>query len=322
MSSKILELITSEQLVVKEFNWTSEFLPGWKDIEVEFNLGGYSFKGRSLKNDSNKALMTALVESIERSLLLTFNIKNSNGLAGHPNPRVAKENAENELIERDVVLGMFYSGRRYESFEEEVIDKALQNLGFALKHLESRGISFYFYKVRSIRSTFTSICIFDGSKALKRFGINLTSATSGSERDAVEKSFIEGLANVIHQDLRDKDEAMSYEDFLNLEDPLPEDHHKLMKNCSFGETILSLYKYNESPAIQPEADIIAEEINWKSHHLYDAFEGFDLYFYKATSLEMQGLFWGKPSENNLKLNRLAEYNPGREKWIELPHPLG
>lgn len=268
------------------------------------------------------AILTAFVESIERSLLYVFDIKNSNGIAGHTEASFAKINARNELIERDIVLMKYYSNSKYEAFSPDEIASALREFPLCVKYFKDHSLDVNFFKARSSFNTVTSVCVVSGVKASKPFGGNVTASTNSCAEHAIRKSFIECLPNVVHNLLSPSMRRISIEEFKKIKYFTPDDHHALMRDLDFGATAIEKFQFSDDCENVSDLNINLVSIDWNKEGKLKFLSDMELHFYRATSKDAQDLFFGVPSDSVINMKRLREYNRDLTEWNNQPHPLG
>ena len=100
LSRWLLDNYKTLELRSTQFNWVSEWLPGFHDFGVSITIGGRIFHGRGMASHSQLAFEKAGAEAIERAFCYENGISSS-GVAAHPQIKLAQIKAQDELIERD-----------------------------------------------------------------------------------------------------------------------------------------------------------------------------------------------------------------------------
>ncbi len=99
-----LNLKPEYQVEISNFDWPRRFALDQLDYHFKFEYKEQIYDGRGLAESSETALVKAIVEAIERTVIDKHKLKNSNGIAAHFDSAQATESALCELIERDVFL--------------------------------------------------------------------------------------------------------------------------------------------------------------------------------------------------------------------------
>ena len=196
LSHWLLNNYKSLGLSAIEFNWVDEWLPGFHDFQVSLSLGGRTFKGRGIEKDQLLAFTKAGAEALERAVCYENGVSTS-GVALHTDRELAKENAKNELIERDRFFCHFLTRSPFRKMSTKEINFHLHSISFeALKSkLNKYSIEIEVFEMNPLGQTKSFICISRGKGfEFLVFGFG---TTSSEDFKGLEKAITECLVNTV-----------------------------------------------------------------------------------------------------------------------------
>lgn len=301
-------------LKIGKGEWISKWCPGHFDFKAEISINESTFIGRGVDSNMDIAFSKACVEAMERAVCFEHNLRSS-GVAGHFDRDLAKENAKNELIERDAFLCHYLSKYPFELFkpiQNESID--YDNI---INRLAKSGIEIKFLKTTSANLKI-SLCL----AVLDNGGAIIGLAASEAVQQATEKSFFECLINTVSYLDGNSTDAISSEDFKKINNPSPYDHFRL--NLSKGSSSRFDYVLSDFEEILMNCNSI--NINYRELKSKNSLiSSSPIVFMKAESVNLQSIFYGITKEDHVNLKRLQGFT-GRELTFEeiekRIHPLG
>lgn len=317
-------LARHEQLDLKITNLTGirQWLPEWSDFQAKIRLSGQEFIGRGTAKNIDLALTKALSEALERAVAFTAGFKDSNGIAAHPCPEKAKENAKLELFERDRFLSHFYTKTPFKALKDEVVFSTTE-FSDAIVSLRESGIEVQFFEAAPVSGYFISGCVFFGEKYDPYpFGMVLGMGSSSDQAESLEKSFIEGLRNISWISA-EKPKALSIEDFGQISFPNPESHRLLGLSLEYAS------QFKEAALLKNQTEFahdqnLMREVEFSKISPIGLLSSAPLNFFACFSNEVQSTFWGQPRLENFNLTRLKLFSNKAEVFPShlLPHPIG
>ena len=292
-------------------------------LGASFHTYVISFKGEDgicgMGDDDNKviAFEKALSELLERSALHDFKgtgINTSNGFASHTRMDLAKENAKNELIERDLFLTTWLAKKppywvtdsNFKGLLKSMIrseQDLFNNLGYSLK----LGI------IGVCNDSWVGVAVLKPRKNVNLFGCVLTTAAHGSVEGVIEKLFLDQKRMVSMIEDRLRINRTIFTPILEAEIRHPVDHTEYYLN---PENLKKISWYIDSPGeilTFPNLDlnfqVIAPPVEFQNYR----------YIVRCHSNDSQKYFIGKTTTKNINLKRLKTLT---NKYYDQIHPLG
>lgn len=309
-------LRNAELFKIEELLWTQKVLPELRDIAVHLKFKDVKISGWGTAESSNRALVKACTEAIERTILISNKIANSNGVAGHEDFARASEAAVHELIERDLFLCHFYSNIPFSKGST----KPIENSRFerALDWLKRNHVEVLLHPVS--RNGFVSS--FNGFRCSKPFGYIIGAGVSSDSGKAAASAFIEGFRRCYSLISGGKDVvSISLEDFKTKKSFSFQDHGKLALNIDYARSIMDLFAGgDEYSFVESKMEINVEQLH--CDQLY--FPECPLVFARARSSDTQSLFTGWPTDREINQKRLREFADSFSRSVRfnpLPHPF-
>lgn len=182
---------------VSKFDWVSFFDSNLQDFGVMSDAGLNPICGRGSDRSRGAALTKAIMEFLERRLIICNSILHSNGVAGHFTKVDASSAALNEIIERQVFFLCWLIPISF----KKVNDIQLKNLGFSFevekrKLIEDFKVNLAFYYLGTLEARHVFGVAMDGLKRTPPFGAVFGLGCSKNPTIAIEKAFIESLRHV------------------------------------------------------------------------------------------------------------------------------
>lgn len=190
-------------LSVTSLNWTKDNNLDFYDFYSTIQISNRVYQGRGTSRIKNEAIIKSIVEAIERVVCFDNDI-HSNGVAAHSSIDMAKENAKNELIERDNYLSHYllhYKGKSINS------DPRLNDL---LEFLNNNHFSYEFKNVSLGRKCSIAFYATFNNTTYLGFGC------SNSLYKAQEKALFEALTKISSALYKKIDNGHSSDNFKDL----------------------------------------------------------------------------------------------------------
>ena len=221
LNSWLLSHYKSLALKVTQLDWIQNWMPGHYDFQVSITLEGRQHIGRGVDNNSDLAFTKAAAEALERGFCFENHISTS-GVAVHTEESAARENAKNELIERDRFFCHYFTATPF----EEIGDDSYHGIREKLK---KHNITMKIFEMNPLNQTRSFVCLSTG----ERVGLVVGLGTCRDKSVAIKKSVIECLINTVAS-LHGKVTPIKFRQFEALASCQPEDHRRLY----LGESVL------------------------------------------------------------------------------------
>lgn len=302
---------------IQKLLWVNDVFPGNFDTAVTLHYQNQKWNGFGFATSADLSLVKAITELIERTVMVDYKLRTSNGLAGHDNLEGATRSAVSELIERDLFLCHFYSGIPFGKNQKTALVDC--KLDAAVEWMNEHGISSSVHRLGQ-----TGACIaLRGITAVKKFGVIVASSYKPTFEDSVQTCAAEAL-RIAHSltCMAEKIETIKLSDFLLITKHDFSMHQKLALDLEYAARIKFLFEgegeINYSPP--PISKIEVTELKPSA----DFFPGCPLVFAKATSKNIQQLFTGPPQPGDINLARIFDFaeSLGHVATLtSLPHPF-
>lgn len=317
-SKKIIEwsLKYSDELFlqVEYYTGLKVFFKDLFDVGIFIKIYNKTYYGRGSDENEEVAYCKALSEAIERSILAIYNLKNSNGLAVHPDLNIAIKNAQNELVERDAFLCHYFLNQ---GFDEVKINNPKINL--AISHL---NFKVKFYELCRSKNSVGILCSFNGKDFIKPFG-NIMGTACGEDLDEVaEKALVEALRTFTFFNISAAPFSISEQEFFNTEDIDFSHHGKLSLDLIYSEKFeLFLNNFKTSIDCSYSKEIFKDIV---LDPLLFPFPNVPLFFVKSSSDYLQNIFTGPTTAEEINWVRLNQLGRGIVNISNInltPHPF-
>ena len=313
----------SLNLTVLKGQWVKEWLPDFHDVRVQIELEGRVYEGRGMDKNADLAFTRAGAEVIERAVIYHSKLKSSNGIALHAEEPKAKENALYELLERDQFLCHFFTTTPFAELNPFIVKELEIDFEYIREKLEKESIEITLKRTLFSNPT-TAICLARKVSA-KGFNGILGLGASDTLSKSASKAIAECLTNVVwYMDNELHAEGLEgLHPFNSKQVHGPQDHHKLYlgnsNECDL-DWVFSLSR-SESESIRWEGKVTFHKIDVP----FQSLETAPIHIFKATSNEVQNVFYGLTKEENLNMERLEQFK-GKSLLKEdinwNPHPIG
>jgi|GEM_PF-6747339 hypothetical protein len=230
-------------LQVANYTWPESHGFNLFDFSAKGVFQGIELDGRGTSTVRGDALLTALMELLERIVFLSNNLRSSNGIAAHFSKDLANENAKKELIERQVYLLTWLAPLSFKLLSA----KQRSTLGFSFeKEVDSfekaNSVHFEFFYLASLFDHHVFATLVSGRNCRHPFGACFGLGASKNPSEALFSSFIEGLRHTVHA-VEHPATTLSLSSFDEILSPGPSDQRKLLLNPEWFEALRGHMKY-------------------------------------------------------------------------------
>lgn len=303
---------------IVELQWPSLIGLSGHDVSFEINVNGHKTRGRGSDKSKEIALYKAVSESIERLFVEAKIVNSSNGMAAHLDLNIAKSVAEQELWERDIFLASFHL-----RLPVKLINPPKPVLDFGIRQtLIKWGVDLNYYHIGSVNSLKVVMCIANGAKAEKYFGIIIGFGSHFDLETASTKASWECLRHVSYN-LNNLEQELSLKDFERIEHPTIADHGRLALSKEYTLLFNEWLKNVKSEPFDFTTLTSETEFNILNLAMINGLENCPLRVVRAKNLNLQDLYVGLPS-SKLNMDRLKNISKliGIDFRINLlPHPM-
>lgn len=317
-SKKIIDwsLKYSEELSlqVEYYTGLKSFIPDLFDIGILIKVNEKTYYGRGSDTNEETAYCKALSEAIERSILSIYNLKNTNGLAIHPNFRIAAKNAKDELIERDAF------------FCHYLLDKGFHQIKITSKKINEAvslvNCKVTFYELCQSDGSIGILCSINGKEYVKPFGNILGTAYGQGIEEVAEKALIEALRMFIFFCSSSTKLPMSEQEFLSVQDVDFSHHGKLALDLNYSKEF-EIFLNNCKISMNSNFPDEIFQTTVLDQSLFPIPE-IPLFFVNVKSELLQNIYTGPTIEKEINWFRLSQVN-GKSMSISTinlrPHPF-
>ena len=295
-------------LKATQVRWIREWFPGYCDLQVSIVLDGKEHIGRGVAEDSDLAFTKAGAEALERAFCFEHNISTC-GVAVHTDEQSARENARNELVERD----RFFCHYLTETFFNKVGQDGYDDIRDKLKN---HDVIMKIFEMNPLNQIKSFICLAKSEKT----GLNLGLGASVEISVAMKKAVLECLINTVAA-LHKKVPSLSLGQFEKLPACQPEDHRRLY----MGER--ELVEKNSWMLVEkedePRQEFLSEE-SFRYSRLYgrnELLRDSPVFAIKCENTFLQKSFYGNFKREHINFERIGKFAEAAE-INRLPHPLG
>lgn len=244
LATTILILEKNSDLVLFENSYIKQLDAKFTDITAKLKHDGIVSSGRGISEDSNLSLKKAVYEAIERASFAKTQLRTTNGVAIAETLEKAKENAVNELIEREIFLRHWTQKLPFVIVNnEETIDLKQK---FYSEYPKNIDVHFYKSQIK-FKSRHLYICKIAGLSFDSRFGLYLGYGFKSDSRVSIFHSFFEAI-NTFSFDYEKGMllDNLSLSNFKRKTNFTFNDHGLLAKNCEYAMQVNKLYFSNVS----------------------------------------------------------------------------
>lgn len=295
-------------LQVKKLSWIKEWYPELSDIEVSIKVNDKVIIGRGIANTPDLAFTKAGAEAIERAVCIE-NEMNSCGIAVHTDEELARDNAKNELIERDRFFCHYLTQTPF--YDLDLSDHDLN----IINKLNELGITLKIYEMSQLNEVKSAIAVSESHHT----GFNIGLGASSNQTEAKEKALLECLINTIatHDN---KPSRANRDNILRA----PEDHrHLYYENSDIRRESSWILK----ASVKENTKFNIDESLFNFTHLASnnhLLMSSPLIFIKCSSLALQSSFFGETKKEYLNMQQLSNFSFDELSVSDInfnPHPL-
>lgn len=317
---------------VKKRKWTSTMLPNLFDVAVFGKPNGKAHVGQGAGLSYPEAYVKACAEFIERDILISNRLINSNGCALHSTAPQAKLKAKLELIERDAFLCHFLTGTPMERMDIGPIKVFGQPIEKFYQTLKKKNLKISFYRMRAAVDLWALTAVIDGSKdKAKQIDFYMGHGCDFTLEKSAQQSIIEALRTYawIRQEASGFRKAITAKQFIKknkfVKKPTIEDHLRLWLCRSYVRQLNSiLFSGNPDPSVG-SSFLKLGSIPAKIYPNKLGMGKTPFYFAKAESKMLQSLYFGPTKKRHLNEDRLRKFLGFAAskplKLVKLPHPF-
>ena len=299
-----------KQLALKatQFHWTQDWMPDYCDLEVSIVLNGKQYVGRGMDKNSDFAFTKAGAEALERAFCFEGNVATC-GVAVHTDEKLAKENAQNELIERDRFFCHYLTKTPFKKID-------FDNYCGVQDKLKKYDVVMKIFEMNPLNNITSFVCLCEG----ERVGLVVGLGSSCKRVVAIEKAVTECLSNTVAT-LYGKSFSLSFKKFNSIKIYRPKYHRMLY----FGERTLI-----EKNSWILEGRELSRKKDWidENSFQYLRLKGGNnilgecpLVAIKCENNLLQKSFFGKFAQKHINYERIMDFSKVSDVNY-LPHPLG
>lgn len=235
----ISKIETVAKLELSENHYIKELSPFFTDISAKIHIAGVVVYGRGISDDANLSLKKAVFEALERACFLGTKFQTTNGFALADNFDLAKNNAINELIEREIFLRQWNNKISFFAVLNEQTE-LLSDLFYKV-YPESIEVNFFKSKI-SINKKSLYICKISGHSHTDNFGSYFGFGCKSDCQKSILHSFFEAI-NSFASDFENNllKENITLKEFKEKDKYLFRDHGLLSKNIEYSRIINEIY---------------------------------------------------------------------------------
>lgn len=306
-------------LKITRYRWPSRLLLDCHDFSTSFCLNDELFVGRGTDTDESIALAKSISEALERFVAYQQKLTSTNGVAAHPDQSTCVQNAVFELLERDSFLCHFLT--RTPFLPEQRSQNLLAPYSDLISELNHTGIETGLRRLRIASPAIEGFLFFvNGNRYKNPFGIIMGAGCSQSASSAVRAAVFQVSRNVAAY--MDKGSIQG----TSVAEGLPDIHSNRGLSLEYGDFFSRQYLSDEYYRTEPLTDGTDHSINVTTLFPSDIMpSGCPLYFARAHSSTLQGLYWGANNIQNANLERLSQFSGctiSAEDIQTIMHPFG
>ena len=308
LNSWLLSRYRELSLKVTQLHWVDEWMPGISDLQVSIVLDGRQYVGRGVAESSDLAFTKAGAEALERAFCFEHNISTC-GVAVHTEEGAARENARNELVERDRFFCHYLTRTPFEKFD-------LDEYGVVREKLKEHDITMKIFEMITLNGIVSFVCFTQGEKTGLLVGLG-----AGQDVDiAIGKAVRECLINTLAS-LHGKITPLGFGEFDNLKVCQSEDHRRLYQG---EKALIEKNTWMLSGGLGISEPEFVEEGSFRYERLYgrnELLQEAPIIVVKCENDWLQKSFYGNFSEEHINIARIRRFSAVSE-LNRFPHPLG
>lgn len=298
-------------------NSLSQILTGFFEVSSSIKWNSCNLASRGWGRSQDEALLKCLSELIERIYFHESLAPTSSGFASHLDYDQASFIAQNELIERDLFLCHFYTNQSFRPISASRIPAECFEIQSWCKDLR---IPIEFYELGPTGC----VANIDGRLFKRPFGFATGTSIKTDFSSACFHAAVEALRNAQPGIHAGDQPSLSLSEFQNIRNPSFSDHGKLSLNTQYANLISFLFD-GSALGQSNNADLIPHDFEMiKLHEKIPIFKECPFFVVQALEPNLQGLFEGPTTDQNLNLERLSKFSGRRLRPSDvqnLPHPF-
>lgn len=287
----------------------SEFSAIWPSavaVHASLPFRGMTATAHGYGETIEQATIVATAEVIERCTLFSYprSAGSSNGFAVHTDPLKAQRSAIFELLERDAYLCHHLTRTPFSKisiFGKESLSGTCQDLSDICQRM---GWNLIFARMRSLGAGHGIAIFVDGSESEHQFGIICSFSYDKDYNRAMEKAARETMSMLACHTIIKSWPGMSLDAFKMIENPRPSDHGTFARHNDKHDWMRTMFTDHstDEPKKMPDPTIKVEKLK-----IPDELLNPPLFAYRASSTDVQNLFFGLPTPNVLNFARLQSF---------------
>ncbi|MDQ3233486.1 MAG: YcaO-like family protein [Pseudobdellovibrionaceae bacterium] len=251
-----------------------------------------------------QAALVAIAEIIERCVLIANGSLTSNGFAVHTDQLLSQRAAAFELLERDAYLCHHLTR---EPFLPLVLSQKLREEAPSLAELlsleESRGLQIKLGKMKALGIGNAVVLAVDGSRAMPPFGVITASAYDVNLSRACERAAREAMSELAYRICNSAWLTLTLEEFKNLDSVKPQHHGQYAIARNKEGWLKEMFATERDQPVRGDDPVI----RLTRLEIPEELGSVQIHAYRATSPDVQTLFFGLPSPSVLNFRRLESF---------------
>lgn len=316
--SWILSSVKKLNLKIDELTWVREFIPNSFDIVANVNINSKDWTGHGFANTKDLALKKAVSEVMERAIALNY-VNTSNGIASHTDLELAKQNALNELIERDLFLSHFFTRTPFvkNSKNDELIPTSIKEYIYA----NGDQIGIYELKKNNIGEGY--VCLISNGASWGGI-LGLSFGEPNKKNELVLKAVVEAFRQYRYEIVTNKfQNKITLNEFKSLGKWTFSNHGNLVQDVEYYQQINDLFPLRDSKINE---SYVQYKMNMFSFEVFkrplNDFLDCPLHVVRCNAEDIQQLLPGPFLKKNISLDGLRRFLETEVTDInQLPHPI-
>lgn len=287
-------------------------LPGYHECSASLRVGRTWYVGHGQAKTQTAALAKAAGEAIERWLFARVTAGRrgvtSSGFAVHPVAARAESNARRELVERDLFLCHMLTGTPFNPIPARVLEAHDESRRMRA-YLDRRGIELRLGELPSETGVSVVICAAFGRRFRPAFGAVVGMGAHARLDRAMTKAVLECWGGLLAVLFQGPQPTLSRAAFRRLPAPNVDDHYHFAMHAEGGRSLRPMFADAMAVTVERRASPRFTTRVWSP--LPRPFESCPIVGARSTSEELQPLFFGLPSAEKLRMDRLERFCANR-----------